>query len=83
MLLLFAPGSAMSTECVRRGGGISVTLFHHGERGLSLSPSLMDKNLLLGDSVGDKMSAAEDLENFQNYGNGIPVANRAGRCDIL
>lgn len=43
----------------------------------------MDKNLLLGDSVGDKMSAEEDLENFRNYGNGIPVANRAGRCDIL
>lgn len=32
---------------------------------------------------GDKMRAEADLEDFQNYGNGVPVANRAGRCDIL
>lgn len=50
MLLLFAPG-----VCETRGGGTSVPLFHHGERGLITDPSLTDQNLLLGDKMSSEM----------------------------
>lgn len=50
-LFQFAGGGVTGSESVTQGD-ISVAPFHHGERRLSLTPSLTDENLLPGDSLG-------------------------------